>query len=181
MSKPSSKAILDDLERRFSANPQRHPDADWAAIAARLAAAPARLAALHAMAQSGGEPDVIGGADAHGAWTFYDCSAETPAGRRSLCYDQQALDARKANKPAGSALAMAAAMGVSLLTEDQYRHLQQFGDFDLKTSSWVVAPPAIRAVDGGLFCDKRYGRVFVYHNGPQSYYASRGFRCLLVV
>lgn len=174
-------ALMETLAQRFNANMARHPGADWAAIAARLAAHPTRIAALAAMEDSGGEPDVIGGADGDGAWHFYDCSAETPAGRRSLCYDQAALDARKANKPAGSAQAMAASMGADLLTEEQYRHLQQFGDFDLKTSSWVWVPPAIRAVDGGLFCDKRYGRVFVYHNGPQSYYASRGFRCVLKV
>jgi hypothetical protein len=181
MNKAAAAALLENLAERFGANPQRHLDADWAAIAARLAAGPAKLAALHAMEESGGEPDVIGGADQDGAWHFYDCATETPLGRRSLCYDQAAFSARKANKPAGSAQAMAAEIGASLLTEAEYRHLQQFGDFDLKTSSWVVAPPDIRAVDGGLFCDKRYGRVFVYHNGPQSYYASRGFRCLLKV
>lgn len=177
MSKKENEALVCALGQRFAGNMQRHPDASWSEIADRLLAAPAALKSLMAMENSGGEPDVIGQADADGSWTWFDCSSESPAGRRSLCYDDAALAARKLAKPAGSALAMAQAMGATLLNEEQYRYLQEFGDFDLKTSSWVVAPPSIRAVDGGLFCDKRYGRVFVYHNGPQSYYASRGFRC----
>ena len=148
---------------------------------ARLQSNPAALQSLLGMESSGGEPDVIGHDKVSGQYIFCDCSAESPTGRRSLCYDQDALDARRENKPAGSAVEAAAAMAIELLDEEQYRALQQLGEFDLKTSSWVATPKDVRAVGGALFCDRRYGRVFVYHNGAQSYYAARGFRGLLRV
>ena len=177
-----SQALIETLRQRFERHPHRHPGLAWSAVLARLQSAPAaRLAPLQQMEATGGEPDVIGQPDASGAMLFCDCAAESPAGRRSLCYDDQALDARKENKPAGSAVALAAAMGVQLLSEAEYRELQQFGDFDLKTSSWVLTPPAIRRLGGALFCDRRYGQVFTYHNGAQSYYAARGFRGALRV
>ena len=168
--------LLRVLRARFDRNMQRHPGVAWADVQARLEANAAALKALAAMESSGGEPDVIGQAEKGGPFTFCDCSPESPAGRRSLCYDRDALDARKENKPQGSALEMAAAMGIALLTEEQYRALQALGEFDLKTSSWIQTPPAVRAQGGALFCDRRYGQVFVYHNGAQSYYAARGFR-----
>jgi hypothetical protein len=168
-------ALMETLRARFEKHPRRHPGITWAAVEARLQRSPDALRALRAMEESGGEPDVIG-ADESGRVTFCDCSAESPAGRRSLCFDGEALDARKENKPAGSAVQMAAEMGVELLTEQEYRELQQLGEFDAKTSSWVQTPPDVRALGGSLFCDRRYGRVFVYHNGAQSYYAARGFR-----
>jgi hypothetical protein len=169
-------ALLAQLQRRFDAHARRHPGLAWSHVDARLAARPDALAALQQMASSGGEPDVIGGPGADGSVTFCDCSAETPAGRRSLCYDNEALQSRKENAPRGSAVQMAAAMGIELLTEAQYRALQELGEFDLKTSSWILTPPDVRARGGALFCDRRYGRVFTYHNGAQSYYAVRGFR-----
>jgi hypothetical protein len=171
--------VLETLAQRFQQHASRHVGLAWADVAARLQAAPAALRSLHAMEDSGGEPDVIG-VDGD-RLLFCDCSAETPAGRRSLCYDEAALDARKEAKPAGSAAAMAAAMGVSLLTEAEYQHLQALGDFDTKTSSWLWTPPELRARGGALFGDKRYGRTFIYHNGAQSYYAVRGWRGLLRV
>ena len=158
----------------------RHKGAAWAQVQARLEANPAALKSLHAMERTGGEPDVIGGDDQSG-FIFCDCSAESPAGRRSLCYDREALDSRKENKPQGSAVEAAGEMGVELLTEEQYRELQQLGEFDAKTSSWIRTPADVRALGGALFCDRRYGKVFVYHNGAQSYYAARGFRGLLRV
>jgi hypothetical protein len=166
---------MDVLQARFRKNMHRHAAIEWAAVQARLERNLDAMRSLEAMEESGGEPDVIGD-DASGHVTFCDCSAESPAGRRSLCYDREALDARKENKPAGSAEAMAAELGVELLTEQEYRELQQLGEFDLKTSSWVRTPPDVRALGGALYCDRRYGRVFVYHNGAQSYYAARGFR-----
>ena len=173
--------LLSTLKQRFEKHTKRHAKVAWADVLARLQSKPEKLKALADMESTGGEPDVIGGADAHGAFLFCDCAAESPAGRRSLCFDDDALAARKENKPAGSAAGMAQAMGVSLLTEAQYRQLQQVGEFDLKTSSWVATPPEIRQLGGALFCDRRYGQVFVYHNGAQSYYAARGFRgCLSV-
>ncbi|QHI97586.1 DUF4256 domain-containing protein [Xylophilus rhododendri] len=181
MSSAPHAALVQALRQRFEQNPQRHPGLAWTAVAARLQASPQKLAALQEMEKSGGEPDVVGAADGNGALLFCDCAPESPLGRRSLCYDEAALKARKENKPAGSALGLAEAMGVSLLSEAQYRELQAFGEFDLKTSSWVLAPDEIRAVGGAIFCDGRYGRVFTYHNGPQSYYASRGFRAGLRV
>lgn len=174
-------ALLRSLKARFEKNRHRHEGQAWDAVQARLAANPCALAALQAMESSGGEPDVIGIDAAAGELLFCDCAAESPAGRRSLCYDREALDARKENKPAGSAVEAAAAMGVELLTEAQYRALQRLGEFDLKTSSWIATPAAVRALGGALFCDRRYDQVFVYHNGAQSYYAARGFRGLLRV
>ena len=167
------------LEERFGKNMQRHQGVAWETVRARLGAG--ALAVLAGMERTGGEPDVVGVDPATGDIVFCDCSAESPAGRRSLCYDQAALAARKANKPAGSVLETAAAMGVQLLTEEEYRHLQTLGEFDRKTSSWVRTPDEIRRQGGALFCDRRYGRVFVYHNGAESYYAARGFRATLRV
>jgi hypothetical protein len=173
--------LLRTLERRFARHAQRHPGVAWAEVRSRLEAQPAALASLQKMEGSGGEPDVIAHDKTAGLLTFCDCAAESPAGRRSLCYDGEALDARKENKPLGSALEMAAAMGIRLLTEEQYRALQTLGEFDTKTSSWVSTPPEVRSLGGALFCDRRYGQVFVYHNGAQSYYAARGFRGWLQV
>jgi hypothetical protein len=175
------KDLLRTLEARFEENMQRHAGIAWAKVRAKLESNPAALTSLLAMETTGGEPDVIGQHKATGPFTFCDCSAESPIGRRGLCYDAEALDARKENKPANSAVAMAAAMGIELLTEEQYRALQALGDFDLKTSSWVRTPADVRALGGALFCDRRYGKVFVYHNGAQSYYAARGFRGALEV
>jgi len=168
-------ALLETLKARFEKNMHRHRGIAWAAVEARLERNRDALRSLDAMEASGGEPDVIGD-DASGHMTFCDCSAESPSGRRSLCYDREALDSRKENKPNGSAVEMAAEMGVDLLTEQQYRELQQLGEFDTKTSSWVQTPSDVRSLGGALFCDRRYGKVFVYHNGAQSYYAARGFR-----
>ena len=174
-------ALLTALKRRFDANMQRHRSVAWPAVQARLESQPAALKALSRMEDTGGEPDVIGYDKASGVVTFCDCSPESPAGRRSLCYDREALDARKENKPKGSAVEMAAALGIEMLTEAQYRELQKLGEFDTKTSSWIGTPADVRALGGALFCDRRYGKVFVYHNGVQSYYAARGFRGLLRV
>lgn len=168
--------LLRVLQARFEKNMRRHPGVEWDQVRSRLEASPAALRSLAAMEESGGEPDVIGPADKSGKFTFCDCSAESPAGRRSLCYDRAALDSRKENKPQGSAVEMAADMGIDLLTEEQYRALQTLGEFDTKTSSWITTPPDVRALGGALFCDRRYGKVFVYHNGAQSYYAARAFR-----
>jgi hypothetical protein len=168
--------LLQILKRRFEQHAPRHKGIAWAAVRARLDANPAALRALRQMEDSGGEPDVIGRDPATGQFSFCDCAAESPSGRRSLCYDRDALDARKEHKPQGSALEMAAAMGIELLSEAQYRQLQTLGEFDTKTSSWVHTPSPVRALGGALFCDRRYGQVFVYHNGAQSYYAARGFR-----
>lgn len=171
--------LLQTLKARFDANMHRHKGVSWKDVLARLEAAPAALRALAHMEASGGEPDVIVLKDASGQVIFCDCSAETPAGRRSLCYDDKALHERKENKPQGSAVEMAAELGIELLSEEQYRALQQLGEFDVKTSSWIATPKDVRSLGGALFCDRRYGRVFVYHNGAQSYYAARGFRGLL--
>lgn len=173
--------LLQALQSRFAAHPRRHPGLTWAQVQARLDANPAALRSLHEMEASGGEPDVIGREGKSGPILFCDCSAESPAGRRSLCYDGAALASRKANKPEGSAAQVAAAMGVELLTEEQYHHLQTLGEFDLKTSSWIATPKDLRALGGALFGDRRFGRVFIYHNGAESYYAARGFRGLLKV
>jgi hypothetical protein len=181
MNPNSHKTLLATLGERFSSHRQRHPGFDWARVQARLAAQPARLSALQQMEATGGEPDVIAHDETTGEYLFADCSPESPAGRRSLCYDAEALQARKENKPAGSAAGLAAAMGAELMTEKQYRALQRLGVFDQKTSSWVQTPADIRRLGGALFCDWRYGHVFVYHNGAQSYYAARGFRCVLRV
>lgn len=168
--------IVRVLAERFRVHPQRHPDVTWDVVVARLASQPDALATLEAMETSGGEPDVTAVDATTGVITFTDCSAESPAGRRSLCYDRAALDSRQEAKPGGSAIDAAHAMGAELLTEAQYRALQRLGAFDLKTSSWIATPPAIRALGGALFCDRRYDQIFTYHNGAQSYYAARGFR-----
>jgi hypothetical protein len=173
--------LLQTLKVRFERNMHRHSGIVWTKVQARLEGNPDALRSLHEMEATGGEPDVIGHDTDSGAFTFCDCSAESPAGRRSVCYDRQALDSRKEHKPEGSAVEMAAAMGIDLLTEDQYRELQRLGEFDTKTSSWVTTPPDVRSLGGALFCDRRYGKVFVYHNGAQSYYAARGFRGSLQV
>jgi hypothetical protein len=167
------------LKSRFEENPQRHEGIDWVEVQERLEGNPAALRSVHQMELTGGEPDVIGQDEVTGQFTFCDCSAESPAGRRSVCYDREALDSRKEHKPMHSAVEMAAEMGIDLLTEEQYRALQRLGEFDRKTSSWVETPPEIRSLGGALFCDRRYGQVFVYHNGAQSYYAARGFRGML--
>jgi hypothetical protein len=171
MAKHTHDQLLKILDARFEKHMARHAGLEWAQVRARLSRKPKALEALQAMEDSGGEPDVVGGAQKSGAVRFVDCCAETPEGRRSLCYDRAALDARKEHKPAGSAVEMAAAMGVELLSEAQYRELQRVGEFDLKTSSWVRTPAEIRKLGGALFCDRRYDTVFVYHNGAQSYYA----------
>ena len=159
----------------------RHRGLEWAQVEAKLQANAEKLRAVSEMETTGGEPDVVGHDKKTGEYIFYDCSAESPTGRRSLCYDRQARDARKENKPAGSAMEMAAAMGIELLSEEQYRELQKLGKFDTKTSSWVKTPSEIRKLGGALFCDRRYNTVFVYHNGAESYYAARGFRGQLKV
>ena len=174
-------ALLDILKTRFEKNMNRHKGLAWDKVQAKLEANTKKLDALHEMEQTGGEPDVVGYDKKTGEYIFYDCSAETPKGRRSVCYDREALESRKEHKPANNAIDMAAAMGIDLLTEEQYRELQQLGTFDTKTSSWLKVPPEIRKLGGAIFGDSRYGRVFVYHNGAQSYYSSRGFRGLLRV
>lgn len=173
--------LLRTLKERFEQNRQRHPDLDWGLVLTRLEARPEKLWSLQEMERSGGEPDVIGLDETSGEVFFYDCSPESPVGRRNLCYDREALEARKEHKPADSALNLAEAMGIELLTEEEYRGLQKLGNFDTKTSSWVKTPPEMRKLGGALFMDRRYNRVFAYHNGAESYYGSRGFRgCLRV-
>lgn len=167
--------LLATLKARFGKNMQRHKGIVWTAVDARLESNTNAFQSLQAMEASGGEPDVVA-EDKAGQITFCDCSAESPSGRRSLCYDRKALDSRKQNKPKGSAMEMAAEMGIDLLTEQEYRELQQSGEFDTRTSSWIQTPPDVRSLGGALFCDRRYGKVFVYHNGAESYYAARGFR-----
>ena len=166
--------LLQTLKARFQKNMHRHRSIAWPDVQARLEGNAAALRSLRDMEATGGEPDVIGKDGGH--VLFCDCSAESPSGRRSACYDREALDSRKENKPENSAVEMAAAMGIDLLTEEQYRELQKLSEFDAKTSSWVKTPPDVRQLGGALFCDRRYGKVFVYHNGAQSYYAARGFR-----
>ena len=173
--------LLTALKDRFEKNVHRHEGVAWEAVVSRLERSPDALTSLLAMEQSGGEPDVIGKDKKSAAIIFCDCSAESPDGRRSLCYDRKALDSRKKDKPRGSAVEMAAAMGIELLTEEQYRALQQLDQFDRKTSSWIDTPDDVRSLGGALFCDRRYNKVFVYHNGAESYYAARGFRGLLRV
>ena len=175
------KELLGTLKARFEKNMQRHEGLEWSRVQARLEADPGKLWSLGEMERTGGEPDVIGHDRKSGEYIFYDCSAESPKERRSLCYDDEALASRKQHKPAGSAEGMAAGMEIELLTEEQYRQLQAPGEFDTKTSSWIHTPPGIRDLGGALFCDRRYDHVFVYHNGAESYYAARGFRgCLRV-
>jgi Protein of unknown function (DUF4256) len=173
--------LLASLKARFEKNMNRHKGLEWGKVQARLEAVAEKLWSLHEMERTGGEPDVVGHDQKTGEYIFYDCSAESPKGRRNLCYDRQALDARKENKPKGDAINAATAMGVELLTEEQYRALQKLGTFDAKTSSWVKTPSEIRKLGGALFCDRRFDTVFVYHNGAESYYAARGFRGLLRV
>lgn len=173
--------LLQTLKTRFESNMHRHENLSWPEVQARLESNPQALRSLLAMEATGGEPDVIGQNEETGLVTFCDCSAESPAGRRKVCYDRAARESRKEHQPQGSAVEMAAEMGIDLLTEEQYRALQELGEFDLKTSSWVQTPPDVRSLGGALFCDRRYGRVFVYHNGAQSYYGARGFRGVLRV
>lgn len=174
-------ALFSALKTRFEKNAKRHKGLEWAGVQARLEAHAEKLWPLHEMERTGGEPDVVGYDQKTGEYTFYDCSAETPKERRSLCYDREALDKRKEHKPVSSAIDMAAAIGIELLTEEQYRQLQQLGSFDTKTSSWIQTPAEIRKLGGALFCDRRYDHVFLYHNGAESYYAARGFRGVLRV
>lgn len=174
--------LLKILKTRFEKNMDRHKFIEWHEIQQKLEANPAKLWSLSEMERTGGEPDVIVSEDKKTSeFTFYDCSPESPKGRRNLCYDREALNSRKQYKPLNSAIDMASEMGIELLTEEQYRRLQQFGKFDVKTSSWVKTPPVIRKLGGALFCDRRYDTVFLYHNGAESYYAARGFRGLLHV
>jgi len=170
------KELLLVLQARFEKNMNRHKGLEWAKVQAKLEASAERLWSLSEMERTGGEPDVVAHDKKTGEYIFYDCSAESPNGRRSICYDRGALESRKENKPKDSAVNMADAMGIELLTEEQYRELQKLGPFDTKTSSWVKAPPAIRKLGGAIFCDRRYDTVFTYHNGPESYYAGRAFR-----
>jgi hypothetical protein len=173
--------LFNTLQARFEKNKGRHKGIDWAKVEARLKTQPDKLWSLQQMEATGGEPDVVGQDKKSGDIIFYDCAPESPAGRRSICYDKKALDARKENKPKDSAMNVAASMGVNLLTEAQYRELQEMGDFDTKTSSWLLTPPAIRQHGGAIFGDKRYKHVFIYHNGADSYYAARGFRASLKI
>jgi len=173
--------MIRTLKVRFEENMNRHKGLDWARLQARLEASAVKLWSLHEMERTGGEPDVVGFDKKTGEYIFYDCSAESPEGRRNLCYDREALDSRKKHKPENNMIDMAAAMHIEALTEKQYRELQVLGDFDAKTSSWVKTPDHIRQLGGAIFCDRRYNTVFVYHNGAESYYASRGFRASLRV
>jgi hypothetical protein len=168
--------LLKTLKARFEKHMHRHKDIEWGKVQARLEAHPDKLRSLEEMEKTGGEPDVVGHDRKTGEFIFYDCSAESPSGRRSVCYDRAGLESRKEARPANTAIDMATAMGIELLTEEQYRELQKLGEFDLKTSNWVQTPADIRKLGGALFCDRRYGTVFTYHNGAQSYYAARGFR-----
>jgi hypothetical protein len=186
---PKAKAIpakqgdglLETLKARFDAHMHRHAGLDWGTVQARLESHSSKLSSLKAMEESGGEPDVVGTDGTTRECIFVDCSAQSPAGRRSVCYDREALEARKEHKPKTSAVEMATTMGAALLTVDEYQHLQTLGSFDTTTSSWVQTPAKIRKLGGALFCDRRYDTVFVYHNGAESYYAARGFRCSLRV
>jgi hypothetical protein len=171
--------LLQALKARFDKHMQRHRGVSWEKVQAKLEASNAALRSLGEMEMSGGEPDVISYDTKSGQYIFCDCSTESPTGRRSLCYDRKALDSRKENKPKGCVADFAAEMGVELLSEQQYRELQELGEFDTKTSSWVATPDDVRSLGGALFCDRRYGKVFVYHNGAESYYAARGFRALV--
>jgi hypothetical protein len=168
--------LLLTLQARFEKNMKRHKGIEWSKVHAKLEDSPAALASLNEMEATGGEPDVVGYDKKSGEFIFFDCSPETPKGRRSICYDHEALEARKEHKPKDSAISMASDMGIEMLTEEEYRELQKLGEFDLKTSSWVQTPDAIRKLGGALFCDRRYDTVFVYHNGADSYYGVRGFR-----
>jgi hypothetical protein len=173
--------LLNTLKGRFEKNINRHEGLEWAKIQAKLEVETEKLWSLNEMERTGGEPDVVGHDKKIGEYVFYDCSPESPKGRRSVCYDREALESRRENKPEDNAIDMAAAIGIELLTEEQYRELQKLGNFDSKTSSWVKTPANIRKLGGALFCDRRYDTVFVYHNGAESYYAARGFRGSLKV
>jgi len=181
LSSQQREELLTVLKSRFAKNMGRHKGLDWTKVQAKLEAKSEKLWSLSEMERTGGEPDVVGFDKKTGEYVFYDCSVESPKERRSVCYDREALDARKENKPKNSAIDMATAMGIDLLTEEQYRELQKLGNFDLKTSSWVKTPSEIRKLGGALFCDRRYNQVFLYHNGADSYYAARGFRGSLSV
>lgn len=176
LSSDEQAQLLKTLKARFEKNMKRHKGIDWATVVARLEAHPAKLRSLNEMEITEGEPDIVGFDKKTGEYIFFDCSAESPKGRRSICYDGEALAARKLHKPDDSAIEMAKAMGIELLTEEEYRQLQELGEFDLKTSSWIQTPANIRKLGGALFCDRRYDTVFLYHNGADSYYAARGFR-----
>lgn len=181
LTQEQSEELLGILKTRFEKNKSRHKGMDWAKVQARLEAGPEKLWSLNEMEMTGGEPDVVGHDKKTGAYIFYDCSPESPKGRRSLCYDRKAWESRKEHKPESSAMEMAAAIGIEMLTEKEYRDLQTLGEFDTKTSSWVLTPPEIRKHGGAVFCDRRYDHVFYYHNGAESYYAARGFRGSLKV
>jgi hypothetical protein len=181
LSPDQHEELLRTLKARFEKNMTRHKGLEWAGVQAKLEANPEKLWSLDEMEKTGGEPDVVSHNKKTGEYVFYDCSAESPKGRRSLCYDREALDSRKEHKPENNAIELAASIGIELLTEEQYRELQKLGNFDLKTSSWVMTPSPIRKLGGALFCDRRYDTVFVYHNGAESYYAARGFRGSLKV
>jgi hypothetical protein len=181
LSSEQRKGLLDLLKSRFEKNMNRHKGIEWGKVQSKLEAKDDKLWSLNEMEETGGEPDVIDYDKKTGEYIFYDCSAESPKGRRSLCYDREGLDSRKEHKPENSAMNMAASMGIELLTEEQYRNLQKLGKFDAKTSSWIKTPSEIRKLGGALFADFRYGQVFVYHNGAPSYYAVRGFRGSLKV
>lgn len=181
ISSEQCEELLGVLKARFEKNMNRHKGLEWAKVRANLEADAGKLRSLNEMERTGGEPDVVGHDKKTGKYIFYDCCAESPKGRRSLCYDREALESRKEHKPKDNALDMAAALGVELLTEEQYRELQKLGNFDTTTSSWVKTPSEIRKLGGALFCDRRYSHVFLYHNGAESYYSARGFRGLLRV
>ena len=181
LSAEQREELFKTLKARFEKNMNRHKGIEWAKVQARLEANPEKLWSLDDMQTTGGEPDVVGDDKKTGEYIFYDCSAESPNGRRSLCYDREALQSRKENKPKNNAIDMAADMGIEILTEEQYRELQNLGKFDLKTSSWIKTPSEIRKLGGAVFCDRRYDTVFLYHNGADSYYAARGFRGALRV
>ncbi|QEE49017.1 DUF4256 domain-containing protein [Flavobacterium alkalisoli] len=180
LSKDQAAELLQVLKARFEKNMNRHKGVEWDKVQAKLEASPQKLWSLDAMEETGGEPDVVGVDKKTGEYIFYDCSAESPK-RRSLCYDQEALESRKQHKPSGSAIDVSASMGIEILTEEEYRELQTLGKFDTKTSSWVKTPDNIRKLGGAVFCDRRYDTVFLYHNGAESYYAARGFRGVLKV
>jgi hypothetical protein len=173
--------LIKALKYRFVKNMRRHARVDWSTVQAKLEACPEKLQSIYEMERTGGEPDVVGYVENTNEFIFCDCSPESPLGRRSICYDREALDSRKENKPSGNAIEMASSLGIEIITEQQYRELQELGEFDRKTSSWVKTPSKIRELGGALFCDRRYDNVFVYHNGAESYYAARGFRGRLKV
>lgn len=181
LSSAEREELLNTLKTRFEKNKNRHKGIEWPKVQAKLEAHAEKLWSLQEMERTGGEPDVVGHDKKTGEYIFYDCSPETPKGRRSICYDHEAWESRKEHRPSGNAMDMAAEMGVEMLTEEEYRSLQQLGEFDIKTSSWVKTPDTIRDLDGALFCDRRYNHVFLYHNGASSYYAVRGFRAVVKI